>query len=55
MLPVGAICRTLADLNLPYECREVVDKDAESVIDEIEANLLRVAVSIMQASHVVLL
>mmetsp|Transcript_18099 Transcript_18099/g.31020 ORF Transcript_18099/g.31020 Transcript_18099/m.31020 type:complete len:438 (-) Transcript_18099:559-1872(-) len=39
---------TLAQLNLPYECREVVDKDADAVIDEIEASLLRVAVSIMQ-------
>lgn len=29
---------SLADLDLPHECREVVDKDADAVIDEIEAS-----------------
>ena len=40
--------RTLSDLNLPHAYREVVDKDANAVMDEIEATMMRVAASIMQ-------
>lgn len=40
--------RTLAELALPYACREVVDKDADAVIDEIEAAIYKVAMTIMQ-------
>eukprot|EP00884_Botryococcus_braunii_P012874 jgi/Botrbrau1/21588/Bobra.0492s0001.1 len=29
--------RTLVDLNLPQVCREVIDKDADAVLDEVEA------------------
>jgi hypothetical protein len=40
--------RTLAELNLPHACREVVDKDADAVLDEIEAAVYLVAKSILQ-------
>ena len=38
--------RTLKDLNLP-SVKEVVDKDANSVLDEIESSILKVATSIL--------
>lgn len=41
------VVRTLADLNLPHACCEVVDKGAESVLDEIETAILLVATSIL--------
>ena len=41
------VVRTLADLNLPQSCREVVDKGADSVLDEIETAILAVAASIL--------
>ena len=40
--------RTLADLQLPVLCQEVVDKAEDSVLSEIEVALLRVAASILQ-------
>eukprot|EP00798_Chlamydomonas_sp_ICE-L_P011429 gene11429-17115_t len=40
--------RTLAELNLSYACREVVDKNAADVLDEIEAALYQAATSILQ-------
>ncbi|KAK2080427.1 hypothetical protein QBZ16_000280 [Prototheca wickerhamii] len=39
---------TLADLQLPVLCQEVVDKAEDSVLSEIEVALLRVAASILQ-------
>ena len=45
-------CSTLSELGLPHSYCEVVDKDAKSVMDEIEATVMRVAGSILQASHV---
>lgn len=42
------VVRTLADLNLPHSCREVIDKDANAVLDEIESAILLVAASILQ-------
>lgn len=44
--PSGA-AKTLADLNLPHAFREVVDKDADAVLDEIEATMHEVASSIL--------
>lgn len=41
------VVRTLADLNLPHSCCEVVDKGAEAVLDEIETAILLVATSIL--------
>ena len=38
--------RTLKDLNLP-SVKEVVDKDAKAVLDEIESSILKVATSIL--------
>ena len=40
--------RTLADLQLPHACREVVDKGADAVLDEIEGALVLVAASILR-------
>lgn len=40
--------RTLKDLKLEYNCREVVDKDAEAVLDEIEAAMYAVALTILE-------
>jgi hypothetical protein len=40
--------RTLAELNLPHAFREVVDKSADAVLDEIEAAILLVAASILR-------
>ena len=42
------VMRTLTDLNLSQACREVVDKDADAVLDEIESAIVLVAASIMQ-------
>ena len=39
--------RTLKDLNLPH-VKEVVDKDARAVLDEIEASIVNVALSILR-------
>lgn len=35
-------CRTLAELDLPHACREVVDKDANAVLGEVETAILMV-------------
>jgi hypothetical protein len=40
--------RTLAELGLPQACREVVEKDADAVLDEVEATLYTVAATILQ-------
>ena len=40
--------RTLAELNLPHACREVVDKGADAVLDEIETAILMVAASVLR-------
>lgn len=42
------VVRTLADLNLPHACREVVDKGADAVLGEIETAILLVASSILR-------
>lgn len=39
--------KTLAELNLPHAVKEVVDKDADAVLDEIEAAMYEVAASIL--------
>jgi meiotic recombination protein SPO11 len=41
------LCRTLAGLDLPHSCREVVDKGASAVLDEVEAAIYTVAASIL--------
>lgn len=41
------VAKTLADLNLPHSCREVVDKGADAVLDEIETAILAVASTIL--------
>ena len=41
------VAKTLAELNLPHSCREVVDKDADAVLDAIETAILAVATSIL--------
>lgn len=41
-------CRTLRDLDLPHACREVVDKDADAVLDEVETAVLLVAASVLR-------
>ena len=41
-------CRTLAELNLPQACREVVDKGTDAVLDEIETAILMVAASVLR-------
>lgn len=43
-----AAARTLAELNLPQACREVVEKDADAVLDEVEATMYTVAASILR-------
>uniref|UniRef100_A0A061R4D2 DNA topoisomerase 6 subunit A n=1 Tax=Tetraselmis sp. GSL018 TaxID=582737 RepID=A0A061R4D2_9CHLO len=40
--------KTILDLNFPHECREVVDKDSQAVLDEIEAVIFEVALSIVE-------
>ena len=35
-------------MNLPHTCREVVDKDAVAVLDEVEAAIYAVAASILR-------
>jgi len=40
--------KTLKDLNLPHSCREVVDKDAQAVLNEIESSILQVAYTILR-------
>ncbi|KAK9914800.1 hypothetical protein WJX75_000737 [Coccomyxa subellipsoidea] len=42
------IAKSLAALDLPQACREVVDKDASAVLDEIEAAIYMVASSILR-------
>mmetsp|Transcript_40442 Transcript_40442/g.114516 ORF Transcript_40442/g.114516 Transcript_40442/m.114516 type:complete len:426 (-) Transcript_40442:157-1434(-) len=42
------LVRTISDLNLPHECREVVDKDSNAVLDEIEAVMFQIALSILE-------
>ena len=37
-----ALYRTLAELDLPHACREVVDKDADAVLGEVETAILMV-------------
>jgi len=39
--------KTLKELNLPFSCREVIDKDADSVLSEIETAVLSIAQSIL--------
>ena len=46
-------CSTLSDLALPHAYCEVVDKDANAVLDEIEAIMLRMAATIMQVRDAV--
>lgn len=45
---IWSICRTLAGLDLSQACREVVDKDANAVLDEVEAAIYIVASSILR-------
>ncbi|KAG2494044.1 hypothetical protein HYH03_007690 [Edaphochlamys debaryana] len=40
--------KTLTELNLPYNCREVIDKDEQAVITAIETAMYDVAASIME-------
>lgn len=40
--------KTLKELNLPHSCREVVDKDAKAVLEEIESSILQVAYTILK-------
>lgn len=40
--------RTLSSLSLPQVFREVVDKDADAVLDEVESAMFKAALSIMQ-------
>lgn len=35
-------------MNLPHTCREVIDKDALAVLDEVEAAIYAVAASILR-------
>ena len=42
------ICRTLAGLDLSQACREVIDKDANAVLDEVEAAIYIVASTILR-------
>ena len=44
------VAKTLAELNLPHSCREVVDKDADDVLDAIETSILAVAASILSGN-----
>ena len=41
-------CRTLAALDLSQACREVIDKDAIAVLDEVEAAIYLVASTILR-------
>lgn len=41
------LARTVADLHLPHESREVVDKDSDAVLDEIEAIMFQAALSVL--------
>lgn len=41
------LSRTLTDLQLPHSCREVVDKNADSVLDEVESAIYQVAQQIL--------
>ena len=41
-------CRTLAALDLSQACREVIDKDANAVLDEVEAAIYLVASTILR-------
>lgn len=43
-----AVCRTLAGLDLSQACREVIDKDADAVLDEVEAAIYLVASTILR-------
>ncbi|KAK9844111.1 hypothetical protein WJX81_004715 [Elliptochloris bilobata] len=43
-----ARAKTLAELHLPQACREVIEKDADAVLDEVEASLYTVAASILR-------
>lgn len=47
-IPDPTLRRTLAELNLPHACREVVDKSADAVLDEIETSILLVAASVLR-------
>jgi meiotic recombination protein SPO11 len=40
--------KSLKDLNLPHSCREVVDKDADAILREIESSVLQVAYTILK-------
>ncbi|KAL3149242.1 DNA topoisomerase 6 subunit A [Trebouxia sp. C0010 RCD-2024] len=42
------LSRTLSDLKLPHSCREVVDKSADSVLDEVESTIYQVAQQILR-------
>lgn len=42
------LMRTISDLGLADECREVVDKDSNAVLDEIEAVVFEIAVSVLE-------
>ncbi|KAK9798157.1 hypothetical protein WJX73_001152 [Symbiochloris irregularis] len=40
--------RTLLELELEHDCREVIDKDADAVMDEVESAIYQSAVSILK-------
>lgn len=40
--------RTLAELHLTQACREVIEKNADAVLDEVEASIYTVAASILR-------
>jgi meiotic recombination protein SPO11 len=42
------LMKTITDLGLANECREVVDKDSDAVLDEIEAVVFEIAMSILE-------
>lgn len=42
------VAKTLADLDLPHSCKEVVDKNADAVLDAVEAAVLLVAETILR-------
>ena len=44
------VCSTVTSLNLPFNAREVVDKGAGSVLDEIEGTILEIATTILDGN-----
>jgi len=45
--PPPPLSSTLSDLNISQECREVIDKDANAVLDEVEAAMYAAASSVL--------